>query len=61
MADANYVMVFAAEGVKVYDHTASKVIATREAVMTGWRCDKTGLWQVPLKQTIKMSPLIHCY
>jgi hypothetical protein len=50
LADANYITIFTPDEVKVFDAEVSKLHITGEAVMKGWRCPKTKLWRVPLKE-----------
>ena len=50
LADANYITIFTPDEVKVFDAEISKLHITGEAVMKGWRCPKTKLWRVPLKE-----------
>jgi len=48
MVDADYIAVYDKEEVKFYDAKTTKVMITEEAVLTGFRCPKVGLWRVPL-------------
>jgi hypothetical protein len=48
MVDADYIAVYDKEEVNFYDAKTTKVVVTEEAVLTGFRCPKMGLWQVPL-------------
>ena len=51
MADAGYVTVFNQEHVKIYDAKNTRLIATRAAVINGWRDINTGMWRVDLLPT----------
>ena len=48
MVDADYIAVYDKEEVNFYDAKTTKVVITEEAVLTGFRCPKIGLWRVPL-------------
>jgi hypothetical protein len=52
LADANYITVYDREEVNVYDAEMTKVVPTKQAVMTGWRDRITGLWRVPLQHNV---------
>jgi hypothetical protein len=51
MADAGYITVFDQEHVKIYDANNTQLIATRAAVINGWRDISTGMWRVALLPT----------
>ncbi len=52
MADTGYITVFDQEQVKIYDANNTKIIATRGAVINGWRNTGTGMWRVALLPTV---------
>jgi hypothetical protein len=52
LADAGYFTVFDKDEVNVYDATTTSIKPTNQAVLTGWRDKKTGLWRVPLVNQI---------
>eukprot|EP00804_Cyclotella_cryptica_P000959 CCRYP_018391-RA/>CCRYP_018391-RA protein AED:0.41 eAED:0.41 QI:0/0/0/1/0/0/2/0/294 len=49
-ADAGYTVVYDKAEVNFYD--ANTIHITEKAVLTGYRCTHTGLWQVPLRLII---------
>ena len=51
--DANYIKVLIPEEVLIYDENEVKLRASGQAILTGWRCKKSGLWRVPLKSKVK--------
>ncbi len=52
-ADANYVAIFDKDEVNIYDANKTKIIVSRSAILQGWRCKQTNLWQVPLIKNIQ--------
>ena len=49
-ADAKYVSVLTSEEVLIFDNLGDlKLTISQDAILKGWRCKTTGLWQVPLK------------
>ncbi len=52
MADAGYITVFDQDHVKIYDANNTQIIATRSAVINGWRDTSTGMWRVALLPTV---------
>jgi hypothetical protein len=52
MADAGYITVFDQEQVRIYDANNTQIIATRAAVINGWRDKSTGMWRVALLPTV---------
>jgi hypothetical protein len=48
LADAGYIMIFVKDTVTIYNAHNIQVIVTQEAVINGWREDKTGMWRVAL-------------
>jgi hypothetical protein len=52
LADAGYFTVSDKDEVNVYDSNTTSIKPTKQAVLTGWRDNKTGLWRVPLVNQI---------
>ena len=50
LADAGYITIFTKDEVKVFDGENVAIKVDGNAVMKGWRCPRTKLWRVPLKQ-----------
>ena len=48
MVDADYIAVYDKDEVNFYDAKTTKITITEEAVLSGFRCPKVGLWRVPL-------------
>ena len=46
--DADSIAIYDKHEVNYFDAKTTKVIITDTAVLTGWHCPKTNLWQVPL-------------
>jgi hypothetical protein len=47
-ADANYIAIFDKDEVNIYDANKITIVVSRDAILQGWRCKQTNLWQVPL-------------
>ena len=47
-ADADYMVVFDKEKVEIFDANNTKVNVMNGAILRGWRCKNTRLWQIPL-------------
>ncbi len=52
-ADANYVAIFDKDEVNIYDANKTTIIISRGALLRGWRCKQTNLWQVPLIKNVQ--------
>ncbi len=52
-ADANYVTNFDKDEVNIYNANKTTTIVSRGAILRGWRCKQTNLWQVPLIKNIQ--------
>ncbi len=52
-AVADYITVFNKEEVNVYNANDVKITVSRGAILQGWRCPNTGLWQISLFPTIR--------
>jgi hypothetical protein len=52
-ADANYVAIFDKDEVNIYDANKITIIVSRGAILRGWRCKQTNLWQVPLIKNVQ--------
>jgi hypothetical protein len=50
--DANYFAVYDDKEVKIYDGNKAKIYITEEAVLQGFRCPTSKLWQIPLTSNI---------
>jgi hypothetical protein len=46
--DANNIAIFDKDEVNIYDANNTVVTVTRAAILRGWQCKQTKLWQVPL-------------
>ncbi len=53
LVDANYIAIFDKDGVNIYDTNKTTIVVSRGAILWGWRCKQTKLWQVPLLNNIK--------
>ena len=49
-ANADYMAVFDKEKVEIFDANNTKVEVTNGAILRGWRCKHTRLWQIPLAE-----------
>ena len=47
-AEAGYVSVCNGDEVKIYDGWTETITVSEDAVLKGWRCPRTELWQIPL-------------
>jgi hypothetical protein len=52
-ADTNYVVIFDKDEVNIYDANKTTIIISRGAILQGWQCKQTNLWQVPLIKNVK--------
>ena len=52
IADEDYTTIFTKEGVDIYDNRTTKITISKEAVLKGYRCRDTGLWRIPLRETV---------
>ena len=52
IADANYIAIFNKDQVNIYDANKTTIIVSWGAILRGWRCKKTNLWQAPLIKKI---------
>jgi hypothetical protein len=52
-ADANYVAIFDKDEVNIYNANKTKIIVSRSAILRGWQCKQTNLWQVPLIKNVQ--------
>ncbi len=52
-ADANYAAIFDKDEVNIYDTNKTTIIISRGAILQGWRCKQTNLWQVPLIKNVQ--------
>ena len=48
LAEAGYVSIFDNDGVNVYDTHNTVIKVSRSVLLKGYKCTKTGLWQIPL-------------
>ncbi len=46
--EADYIAIYDKKEVNYYDAKTTQITVSNAAVLTGWRCPKTQLWQVPL-------------
>ena len=53
MADANYISIFDAEEVNIYNANNTKITTTRGAILRGYRDKDEGVYRVPLVQNVK--------
>ena len=52
MADEGYVTVFDENEFNIYDGKKVKIVISEKAVLKGYRCKNSGLWRIPLKDSI---------
>ena len=52
MADDGYVTVFDENECNIHDGKKVKIIISEKSVLKGYRCKNSGLWRIPLKDTI---------
>jgi hypothetical protein len=57
LADAGYTMVFSKAGVAIYDDYTTTILASNPPVLDANRCDRTGLWKLPLDDNIKETDM----
>ena len=48
VVNADYIAIYNKEEVNYYNAKTTKITISEEAVLKGWRCPITGLWQLPL-------------
>ncbi len=48
IGDADYITVLDKNGANIYDATTTKVVTNLPAILSGDRCQQTGLWGIPL-------------
>ena len=51
-ADANYLTIFDKDKVSIYDINKTTIVISRGAILQGWRCKNTNLWQLPLIRNV---------
>jgi hypothetical protein len=51
--DANYIAIFDKDEVNIYNANKTKIIVSRSAILRGWQCKQTNLWQVPLIENVQ--------
>ncbi len=51
--DANYIAIFDKDKVNIYDANKTSILISRGAILQGWQCKQTNLWQVPLIKNIQ--------
>jgi len=47
-AEANYITIFDKEEVNIYDVNNTVIAVTRRAILRGFKCPGSGLWQISL-------------
>ena len=52
IADEGYVTVFDENECNIYDGKKVKIVISEKSVLKGYRCKNSGLWRIPLKDTI---------
>jgi hypothetical protein len=52
-AAANYITIFDKEGVNIYDANNRIVAVTRGAILRGFKCPMTGMWQIPFVDLVR--------
>ena len=52
LADTNYGMICNGKEVNVYNGRTTKSTVSGRAVLQGWRCPRTKLWRIPLKEHV---------
>ena len=52
MADEGYVTAFDENECNIYDRKKVKIVISEKAVLKGYRCKNSGVWRIPLKNTI---------
>ena len=52
MADEGYVTVFDENECNIYDRKKEKIVISEKALLKRYRCKNSGLWRIPLKDTI---------
>jgi hypothetical protein len=50
--DANYVAIFDKDEVNIYDANKTTIVVSRGAILRGWQCKQTNLWQIPLIKNV---------
>jgi hypothetical protein len=55
LADAEYTTVFSKAGAAIYDDYTTTISASNPPVLDADRCDRTGLWKLPLDDKIKVT------
>ena len=55
LADAGYTTVYSKAGAVIYDDYTTTILASNPPVLDADRCDRTGLWKLPLDNKIKVT------
>ena len=51
-ANNNYVVIFDKDEVNIYDANKMTIVVSRGAILQGWQCKNTNLWQIPLIKNV---------
>ncbi len=51
--NANYIVIFDKDKVNIYDANKTSIVVSHGAILRGWQCKQTNLWQVPLIKNIQ--------
>jgi hypothetical protein len=51
--NANYIAIFNKDEINIYDANKTTIIVSCGAILQGWQCRQTNLWQVPLIRNVK--------
>jgi hypothetical protein len=51
--NANYIAFFDKDEISIYDANKTTIVVSRGAILQGWQCRQTNLWQVPLIRNVK--------
>ena len=52
-AEANYITIFDKEEVNIYDANDTVIAVTRGAILRGFKCPGSGLWQIPFVDMVR--------
>ena len=50
--DVDYISIYDGDEVNIYDGHTTRIKVSEKAVLKGWRCPATKLWQIPLRAKV---------
>ena len=52
ISEAGYISVYGSNEVNLYDNRTACIVVSEEAVLKGWFCTHTKIWQIPLQAKV---------